>query len=61
MKDDTAKLEARLRAASDRLAKLAATNAPYGAKVTAEHNYGAAYQQLVHAGLRPQLREKYRR
>lgn len=43
-----------------RLQRLAASNAPYGAKVTAENNYGAAYQQEVRAGRKPQIRGKYR-
>ncbi len=57
---DIAVLEAVLRQAHDRLQKLASYNGPYGARTSAEQQYGEAYQALVRAGARPQLRGKYR-
>lgn len=49
-----------LNATLERLQKLAASNAPYGAKQGAEANHAAAYQALVRLGARPQIRAKYR-
>jgi hypothetical protein len=34
--------------------------APYHARVSAERRYGQAYQNLVRAGRKPQLRTRYR-
>ncbi len=56
----TETLEARLRQAHDRLQRLAGYNGPYGARTSAEQQYSEAYQALVRAGARPQLRKKYR-
>jgi len=46
--------------ALERLQRLASDNVPYGSRVTAEKNYGEAYQMLVRKGLKPQIRRKYR-
>lgn len=46
--------------ASERLQKLAARNAPFGTRQSAEQQYSQAYQALVRAGLAPQIRGKYR-
>ena len=53
---DTPKLDKALA----RLQSLAASNAPLGSRVTAETNYGQAYQELVRTGQRRQIRKKYR-
>ena len=51
----------RLDAALDKLQRLAGPDAkPLGTRVRGELEYGAAYQELVRAGLKPQLRGKYR-
>jgi hypothetical protein len=47
-------------AAHDRLQRLASYGAPYGFRVSAEQQYGEAYQALVRQGSKPQLRRKYR-
>jgi protein tyrosine/serine phosphatase len=44
----------------ERLQRMAASNAPFGARQGAENEYGQAYQVLVRLGVRRQLRAKYR-
>jgi hypothetical protein len=51
---------ANLDQALDRLQRLAAFGAPFGARVSAEIMYGQEYQRLVAAGEKPQIRKKYR-
>lgn len=43
-----------------KLQKLAFDNAPLGARVAAEQQYGKAYQIEVAQGTKPQIRKKYR-
>jgi hypothetical protein len=52
---DDSTLLFKFKAASERLAKVSGKSAE-----GAESEYGQAYQALVRAGLRPQLRKKYR-
>jgi hypothetical protein len=52
--------EGNLNASTERLQKLAASNAPYGSRQGAENNHSAAYQALVRLGVRQPLRKKYR-
>lgn len=60
MSEEEELAERRMDQTAERLQKLAGTNAPYGAKVTAEQNYGQAYEALARLGLRRPLRGKYR-
>lgn len=53
-------LVAGLDSAMARVQRMAAQNAPLGARVNAEQEYALAYQKLVRAGIRPQIRRKYR-
>jgi hypothetical protein len=51
----------RLDKAAARLQQLAAVKtAPYGARISAEAEYAEAYQELVRAGVMPQIRAAYR-
>lgn len=50
----------RFNKAGAKLQSLAANNAPYGSRVSAEIEYREAYQQLVRARIMPQIRKKYR-
>jgi hypothetical protein len=43
-----------------KLQSLAAVGSPHNSRVNAEQRYGLAYQMLVRAGLRPQIRGKHR-
>lgn len=58
---DELELERQLNRTHERLQKLASISGTYGARLGAEQNYAEAYQALVRAGLRPQIREKYRK
>jgi hypothetical protein len=51
---------ARLDKAMAKLQRLASDNAPLGARISAEIEYGQAYQELVRAGSARQIRRKYR-
>ncbi len=46
--------------AMTRIQKMAASNAPFGARINAEKEYALAYDRLVAKGERPKLRAKYR-
>lgn len=50
-----------LNLAHRKLQELAVNSAPLGSRISAEQNYGAAYQRLVRLGAAPQIRGKYRR
>lgn len=53
-------LSAALDSAFARIQKMAAQNAPLGARVNGEQEYALAYQKLVRAGVKGQIRRKYR-
>ena len=57
--EEAARLESNMNVASSKLRKDGGLTMS-GGGATAEVQYGIAYQQLVQAGLRPQLKEKYR-
>jgi hypothetical protein len=59
--EQAARLERDYEIAAKRLADLAAKSAPIGSRRGAEAVYAQTYQALVQAGLRPQIRGKYRR
>ena len=56
MSDDKDRLESNMNSAATALKRIAGGKAGEGT----EKVYGQAYQALVKAGLRPQLRKKYR-
>ena len=47
-------------AAAARLRRLTADSHTIGVRISAELEYGAAYQEMVRAGLVPQIRARYR-
>lgn len=57
--EEAARLEAAMNAASNKIKKDGGLTMA-GGGATAEVQYGIAYQQLVAAGLRSPLKEKYR-
>ena len=57
MSEDVERLNSALNVASQNLRKIVGGKAGEGT----ENKYGEAYQALVRAGARPQLRAKYRR